>query len=99
MMDLHTQVITIFFSFLYGIFLEITLHISTKVIYHSSYFIKYIGTFMFVIFHVLLYFLILQMINYGIIHIYLIICLILGYAFSYNIKKHLTTRVTFFHKK
>ena len=98
-MDLYTQVTTLIFSFLYGMFFEFTLHFSSKFIYHNSIIIRALGTFLFVLFHVLFYFYFLQKINYGIVHIYSVICFIVGYIFSYNIKKHLFSRFTFFYKK
>ena len=98
-MDLYTQIITLCFSFLYGIFFGLTLHTSTKLIYHDSIFIRSIGTFLFVMFHVLFYFFFIQKINYGVIHIYSVLSLLIGYTFSYNVKKHLFSRFTFFHKR
>ena len=98
-MILSTQISTLFFSFLYGMFFEVTLACSVKIIYHTSHIVQYIGTFLFVIFHVLFYFMILQRINYGVVHIYSIFCLVLGYITIYNIQKHLLSRFTFFHKK
>jgi len=98
-MDLSTQVITLFFSFLYGIFFELTLHGTGSLIYHKSKLICYVSTFLFIISHVILYFIILQKINYGIVHIYSIISFILGFMFMYITKKYLFSRFTLFHKK
>lgn len=98
-MDLYTQVTTLIFSFFYGMFFEFTLHFASKVIYHNLIVIRILGTFLFVLFHVLFYFYFLQKINYGIVHIYSVICFITGYVFFYNIRKHLFSRFTFFHKK
>lgn len=98
-MSLSVQMLTLSFSFLYGVFFEVTFACSVKIIYHTSRIIQYVGTFLFVIFHVLFYFLILQKINYGIVHIYSVLCLVLGYIVTYNVQKHLLSRFTFFHKK
>lgn len=98
-MDLSTQVITLFFSFLYGMFFELTLHGIGTLIYHKSKLICYVSTFLFIISHVILYFIVLQKINYGIVHIYSLISLTLGYIFMYVIKKYLFSRFTIFHKK
>lgn len=82
-MILKLQIISLVVSFLYGIFFSFLLNINYKLIYNDNKFIKIIGTFLFVIFNSLLYFLILLKINNGIVHIYCIITLIVGFTF-YN---------------
>lgn len=98
-MNLDTQIITLVFSLLYGCFFCLTLSVSYKIIYNTSFIFKLIGTFIFVLFHVLLYFLVLQKINYGIVHIYSVLCLIVGYIITYNVQKHLVSMFTIFRKK
>lgn len=78
-MTLKVQIISLIVSFLYGIFFSILLKINYKIIYNEKKLIKIIGTFIFIIFNSLLYFLILMKINNGIVHIYLILVLSLGF--------------------
>lgn len=98
-MNLQVQINTLIFSFLYGIFFEITFHVTTPVIYHKINSIRYLGTFIFIILHVISYFLILQKINHGVVHVYSIFCLIIGYIASYNLKKYILSRFTFTHRE
>lgn len=98
-MSLDTQIITLIFSFLYGIIFELTLSIVEKIIHHKSKIISYTSTFLFVIIHVIIYFIILQKINYGVVHIYSLLSLVLGYMSSAFIRKYLYSRFTIFHKK
>lgn len=78
-MTLKIQIISLVVSFLYGIFFSFLLNINYKLIYNDNKFIKIIGTFMFIIVNSLLYFLILLKINNGIVHIYCIFSLIIGF--------------------
>ena len=88
-MDLDTQIITIIFSFLYGIFFGFFLHINCKIIYHEKKYIKYIGSFLVILINVLLYFLILKQINYAIFHPYCLIVLTLGFYIHHIIVKQI----------
>lgn len=99
MMALNTQIVTLFFSFLYGVFFEITLLLSIKIIYNSKYIIRFIGTGLFVMFHTLLYFILVQRINQGIIHIYSVLCLIGGFIVGSAIHKIIKNRFTLLKRK
>lgn len=81
-MTLKIQIISLIVSFLYGVFFSFLLNINYKLIYNNNKFIKIIGTFLFIIFNSLLYFLILLKFNNGIVHIYCIVALILGFTFN-----------------
>lgn len=83
-MNLKLQIITLIFSFLYGIFFCILLNINYKFLYSNKKFFKIISTMLFIIFNVLLYFIILRKINNGIFHPYFVIMLTLGF-FTSNI--------------
>lgn len=87
MMSLQVQSMTLFASFLYGIFFEVTLYFCSKLIYNKNYVLKVIFTFVFVMVHIILYFLILERINYGIVHIYAVLSLLLGYIVGYYLNK------------
>lgn len=78
-MVLGVQVISLLISFAYGIFFYLTLEINSRFIYCSNLFVRIVYSFVFVIFHTLLYFLILMYINNGYVHIYFLLCIIFGY--------------------
>ncbi len=77
-MVLKTQIISLFFSFLYGIFFYILVSINHKYLFNSKIIFKIITSFLLVISNVFLYFIILRIINNGVVHIYFIFCIILG---------------------
>lgn len=81
-MPLCIQIYSLLFSFIYGIFFFILLDLNYKLLYSDRVFIKLSGTLVFVIFNTLLYFVCLKRINNGIIHIYFLLCIIVGYLFS-----------------
>lgn len=82
-MGLIVQIYSFLFSFCYGIFFFILLEINYKLIYSDCVFIKILYSFIFIIFNALLFFIILYKINNGIIHIYFIIMILIGYIISY----------------
>lgn len=86
-MPLQVQSLTLFVSFLYGMFFEVTLYFSSNFIYHKNYVFRIISTFIFVMLHIILYFSILERINYGVVHIYAILCLFAGYIVGYYLQK------------
>lgn len=87
-MDLYTQIISLLFSFLYGIFFSLFTGVNYKIIYHDKKWIKLLGTFLVVIIAVLLYFVLLKKINDAIFHPYLLLMLILGFALEKRIANH-----------
>jgi hypothetical protein len=91
-MSLKLQIISLIVSFLYGIFFSIFLNINYKLIYNDNKIYKIVGTFIFIIINVLLYFLIMEKINNGIIHIYCLISILLGYLIQ-NLIKRIFTKV------
>ena len=91
-MVLRLQIISLLFSFFYGSFLFITLEINAKFIYSSNLIIKILGTILFVLFHTLLYFVILMNINFGYIHFYFFLCILLGYYVCKVIYKRFVKR-------
>ena len=83
MMNLHTQVYLILYSFIYGFILSILLDINYKYLYKKTLFIKYIISFLFAINASFIYFFFLQKINNGIIHIYSFLWIIIGFILSH----------------
>jgi len=88
-MSLNTQIQTIIISFLYGIFFSITMNLSHKFIYNQKKLIKIIFTLIFIFIYFLIYFYILLKINYGIIHIYGILVIIIGFTLHEIIKNNI----------
>lgn len=79
MIPLRIQIISVFISYLYGIFFSILLNLNSKYIYNTKKIKKYLFNFIFVFDNVLLYFIILRYINDGILHYYFILALVLGF--------------------
>lgn len=78
-MGLNVQMVSLLVSFFYGMFFFFSLELNLKFIYSSKLFIRLFVSFVFVLFHVLLYFLILMKINNGYLHFYFFLCILLGY--------------------
>lgn len=77
-MSLRLQILTLSYSFSYGIFFSFLLTINYKLIYNNKKYIKYLATILFVLINVLIYFLLLKKINNAIIHPYFLFVFILG---------------------
>ena len=80
-MILSLQLKSILFSFVYGCFFYLLLHINYKYIYYSKGIKKVLINLFFVIDNVLFYFIILRYINNGIFHFYFLLSIILGFYF------------------
>lgn len=91
-MILKTQILLLFFSFVFGAFFSFFLNINYKFIFSEKRILKILFTFSFIIVNVLLYFIILKKINNGIIHPYAIICIIFGFLFDGTIHKMIANK-------
>ncbi|NLM62850.1 MAG: hypothetical protein GX190_00855 [Mollicutes bacterium] len=78
MMNLKLQLLSLGYSFLYGIFFSLLLTFHYNLLYNDQKIIKWSSTVLIILNNVLLYFIILKKINNGIIHYYLFIAFILG---------------------
>ena len=85
-MILKIQIYSILYSFLYGMIFYALLEVNYKIIYESKLFIKIICSLLFLLVNTLLYFIILIRINNGIVHIYFLLSIILGYILAYFIR-------------
>lgn len=86
-MDLIVQIISMIFSFLFGIFLYFMFIINYKYLFIKRYRLKmlyYMSMFLFVS---IFYFIVLKYINNGILHLYFLLLLIFGFLVSYNFCK------------
>lgn len=85
MMDLRTQLISFFISFIYGIFISYFFIISYKYLFYVRKIYKMLNSFLFNMVNVFLYFKIYLLLNNGIIHIYFILITIFtSYIFVNN---------------
>lgn len=104
-MTLITQIKSLLFSFCFGVFFSFAISMFEKIIYHKKIVYQIINTFLISIFFCLLYFIFIKKINFGIIHIYFILMVLLGmfldiklFRLGARIKK-LTSHVKFKNKK
>lgn len=79
-MSLFVQFKTILFSFIFGCFFHFFLNINYKYIIRKGILSLFFNI-LFIIVNVLIYFLILKYINFGVFHIYEICVIIFGYLF------------------
>lgn len=86
-MILKIQIASLCYSFLYGIFFSFLADLNYILLYNDKKHIKVLSTMFFIINNVLLYFIMLQKINNGIVHIYLIISFLLGVIIHAGINK------------
>lgn len=97
-MRLKLQIITLLFSFLFGIYFSFMIDISKKIILNKNKFIKIIFSFLIVFLNALLYFLILLKLNNAIIHPHFLIVFIVGF-FVENYISTIMKRIVKFKKK
>ena len=88
-MVLKVQIITLFSSFFFGIFLAFLVNINYKYLFHKKRMIKILSTFFLVFDIAILYFLIFKMLNYATFHPYFLIMLGLGFYIGYPISRKL----------
>lgn len=81
-MNLKIQLLSLIFSFVYGIFFSLLLKFNNKILFFSNYFIKIVSNFLFMLDVALCYFLIIKYINNGILHIYFLILFFGGWLFG-----------------
>jgi len=91
-MNLETQIKLILFSFSFGIFLALMIDLNHKYLYSNKKTFKIIFTFIFTLINSLLYFILLQKINNGIIHIYSILCIIVGFFIEHIVRKKVVNK-------
>lgn len=85
MMNLKTQLLSLGFSFVFGIFFILLVYTNYRFLFLSKKIIKILGSFLFVLDMSLLYFLIIMMINQGILHFYFLLMFFSGNYFGYLI--------------
>lgn len=97
-MDLHTQIITLFFSLGYGFFFTMILDIFHKPFCRWGRIGQVIFSFLYVISTSLLYFFILLKLNNAILHPYYLLLFLVGFLLEIVFKR-LGKRIVFLLKK
>ena len=99
MIALNIQLISFGVSFLYGMLFFILLEINYRFLTFSSIVVKTILSFLFVLFNTLLYFVILLYINKGYVHIYFLLCMLVGYFFCKVLYKLIVNKFRIWYTK
>ena len=98
-MSSYLQVLSFLVSFLFGVFFYLLSRYNKYILKSKNVFIKYLVTLVFVIDMVILYVYFMYKINYGNIHKYFVLLVIIGYIFMhkfYNKCKHYVKRIKIF---
>ena len=88
-MSLDTQILSILFSFGYGILVSYLFNLNYNFIYLNSFLYRLVINILFCIDLALVYFLLMKVINYGVIHIYFVLAFLGGFIFFVNRYKFL----------
>lgn len=86
-MILKVQILSLLYSFVYGILFFILLEVNYKLLYTGKIIYRIVISFLFIIIASLLYFFGLLKVNNGVIHVYFFISLFTGYLLSFVIYK------------
>lgn len=79
-MSLDTQVLSLLFSFIYGVVFSYLFNLNYNFIYNTSILYKIVINILFCVNGALLYFLLIKVINFGVIHIYFLFSFLLGFS-------------------
>ncbi len=79
-MNLSTQILSLLFSFGYGIIVSYLFNLNYNFIYKTSLLYKIVINILFSINLGLIYFLLIKVINYGVVHIYFVLMFLLGFS-------------------
>lgn len=85
-MNISIQLLSILFSFIFGILFRIVLRFHLDNTKYYPFCLQIITSVIFIVDITLLYLLLIYYINYGIIHIYFIIMIFLGFYFEKYVK-------------
>jgi len=83
-MNLELQILSLLFSFIYGIIISYIYNLNYNFIYKTSLLYKIVINILFCINAGLIYFLLIKVINYGVIHIYFVFAFLAGFLLFVN---------------
>lgn len=92
-MILKLQVLSLLYSFFFGMVFFILLELNSKFLYEGRMVYRIIVSFLFVIFISLLYFFGLIKINDGVVHVYFFLSLFTGYLLSFVIYRKINCKM------
>ena len=92
-MKLNIQIYSFIYSFFFGCCFYFLLDLFNKLVSKLNIVFKVILSFVFVILMASIYFLISLFINNGIVHIYFLLSILIGYLFIYKILIYLLTHL------
>jgi len=81
-MSLEVQLQSFIYSFVFGFFFSFTVNLNYRYLFSGKKVMKIIMNLLFIFVHVLLYFILLKMINSGVLHIYFLGFVLLGFGFG-----------------
>ena len=88
-MDLKWQILSILFSFGYGIISSYLYNLNYNFIHNTSILYKLVINILFCVNLGLIYFILIKVINYGVVHIYFVFSFIVGFVLFVNRYKFL----------
>jgi len=88
-MNLKLQIFSLVFSFFYGVVFSILTNINYKYIFNQKKVIKILFTLIFVLSMAIFYFYIINIINDGIIHLYFLLIILVGFYITFPFSKNL----------
>ena len=97
-MDEVTQLISFFLSFLFGMFFHFLSNYHFKIIIKYAIWFQYLVTFLFIIDSVLAYVLLMYHVNFGVIHLYFLAFVFLGFFAFSSLQKNVKLK-TFLQNK
>lgn len=88
-MSLEVQIQSFIYSFVFGFFFNFIFNLSYKYLFSSGKIIKVLLNVLFVIASSLLYFVFLMIVNSGVLHIYFLLFVVMGFIFgNYYFKRN-----------
>ena len=92
-MELSVQIYSFVSSFLFGCCFYFLLDIFNKIVSKLKLVLKIIFSFIFIMLMASLYFIVLLFVNNGVVHIYFLLSILVGYIFVYKVVLFLFTHL------
>lgn len=92
-MALEVQIQSLIFSFVYGLFFSFTINLNYKYLFLGKVYWRIMINFLFLLDHTFLYFILLRLINHGVLHFYFFLMLLFGFLFGERKNKLFRRRI------